>query len=121
MKALTKAGYAVACIATLTSCAEQRIDNAPPAVVADCRREADELTKPDPWLVRNDPLRKSGSEHDETIEDARSAEAEVEREGLAGWPREVLVYRCLLGQGVVLTPEQTEKLAEWQRRLPKQE
>lgn len=110
------AGFAIACVAVLSSCATEEITNAPPAVVDDCRREAALLTEPDPWLARNDPMGDRGS-GDDVIEDARRAEAEAGREGLAGWPEEVLVYRCLLSQGVVLTPEQADRLAEWERRL----
>jgi hypothetical protein len=117
MKAVTCSGLAFACIAALSSCATEEISNAPPAVVDECRREAALLTEPAPWLVRNDPIGDGGSETDEVIEDARTAEAEADREGLAGWPEEVLVYRCLLGHGVALTREQADELAEWERRL----
>lgn len=121
MKKLISAGLASAIIAALSSCAPEPIRNAPPAVVEECRREADLLTEPDPSLVRNDPMREGGTESSEVIEDARAAEAESERVGLGDWPREVLVYRCLVGEGVELTPEQAAELAEWERRLPEEE
>lgn len=103
--------------ALLSACAsEPQFPDASPQAVAECRREAAMLAEPDPWTVRNDPIR-SETETGEVIEDARTAEAEASRRGLASWPEDILIYRCLVSRGEPLTAEQTRKLADWQERL----
>lgn len=108
------------CTAVLSSCAsEPQFPDASPIAVEECRRDAALMTEPDPWSVRHDPTR-SGTEGDRVIEDARTAEAEAGRAGLAGWPEEILVYRCLVSRGEPLTTGQASDLAEWERRLGEQ-
>lgn len=103
--------------ALLSACAsEPQFPDAAPQAVAECRREAALLAEPDPWTVRNDPIRSETETH-EVIEDARTAEAEAARQGLAGWPEEILIYRCLVSRGEPLTTEQARELADWQARL----
>ena len=107
-------------LAALAGCATgPQFPDAEPLAVEECRREAALLAEPDPYRVRNDPLRSEGE--GDVIEDARTAAAEAGRAGLAGWPEEVLVYRCLASRGEPLTPEQARELAEWQERLEQQD
>ena len=114
------AGAAAPGLAALASCAGgPEFPDAAPLAVEECRREAALLAEPDPYRVRNDPLRSEGQ--DDVIEEARTAAAEAGRAGLAGWPEEVLVYRCLASRGEPLTPEQARELAEWQERLEEQD
>jgi hypothetical protein len=117
MTSSTAVRVALSGFAILSACAsEPRFPNASPEAVAECRREAAVLAEPDPWRVRNDPIR-SEAEGDEVIEDARTAETELQREGLAGWPEDVLIYRCLVSLGETLTAEQARKLADWEATL----
>jgi hypothetical protein len=116
MKLPTATSLTMACIAVLASCARTpQFPDIPPHIVEDCRREAALLAEP-PWLEPNDPMG-SGQQTGDVIEDARTAESEAEGTGLTGWPREVLLYRCLAGRGATLTTEQARTLAEWERRL----
>lgn len=104
-------------VAVLSACAsEPQFPDASPEAVAECRREAALLTEPDPWTVRNDPIRRE-AETGDVIEDARTAESEAARQGLAGWPEDILIYRCLVSRGEPLTAEQAGELADWQERL----
>lgn len=104
-------------LAVLSACAsEPQFPNVSPAAVAECRREAAILAEPDPWRVQNDPVRSEG-EPDGVIEDARAAAAEAERGGLAGWPEDVLIYRCLAARGEDLSAEQARELADWEETL----
>ncbi|HEX2140138.1 MAG TPA: hypothetical protein VHG33_10540 [Woeseiaceae bacterium] len=104
-------------LALLSACAsEPQFPNASPEAVAECRREAAVLAEPDPWRVPDDPIR-TETGGDDVIEDARTAESELQREGLAGWPEEILIYRCLVSQGETLTTEQARKLADWEETL----
>ncbi len=107
-------------LGALFSCAsEPQFPDASPIAVDECRREAALMTERDPWSVHPDPTR-SGAEGDRVIEDARTAEAEAGRSGLADWPEEVLIYRCLVSRGEPLSAEQASELAEWERRLGEQ-
>jgi hypothetical protein len=109
----------LACLAALAACAAgPQFPDAEPLAVEECRREAALLAEPDPYRVRNDPIQSEGEGN--VIEEARTAAAEAGRAGLAGWPEEVLVYRCLASRGEPLTPEQARELAEWQERLEEQ-
>jgi hypothetical protein len=113
----TAACVALSGFALLSACAsEPQFPNASPEAVAECRREAAALAEPDPWRVGNDPIRSDG-EGSEVIEEARTAEAELQPDGLAGWPEEVLIYRCLVSLGETLTAEQARKLADWEATL----
>lgn len=106
--------------AALGACAVgPQFPDATPLAVEECRREAALLAEPDPYRVRNDPIQSEGEGN--VIEEARTAAAEAGRAGLAGWPEEVLVYRCLASRGEPLTPEQARELAEWQDRLEEQD
>jgi hypothetical protein len=108
-------------VAVLSACAsEPQFPEAAPEAVAECRREAALLTEPDPWTVRNDPIGRE-TETGDVIDDARAAESEAGRQGLAGWPEEVLIYRCLASRGEPLTTEQAGELADWQERLEEPE
>lgn len=107
-------------VAALAACAAgPEFPDAAPLAVEECRREAALLAEPDPYRVRNDPIRGEGEGN--VIEDARTAAAEAGRAGLAGWPEEVLVFRCLASRGEPLTPQQARELAEWQERLKEQD
>lgn len=106
-------------LGALCSCAsEPQFPDASPIAVEECRREAALMAERDPGVL-HDPTR-SGTEGDRVIEDARTAEAEAGRSGLAGWPEEVLIYRCLVSRGEPLSTEQASELAEWERRLGEQ-
>lgn len=108
--------YRYAIPVLLAGCASgPEFPDASPLAVEECRREAALLSEPDPWSVRNDPLRSEGE--GDVIEEARTAAAEARRTGLAGWPEEILVYRCLASRGEPLTPEQARELAEWEENL----
>lgn len=107
-------------VAALGACAGgPEFPDAAPLAVEECRREAALLAEPDPYRVRNDPIRSEGQ--GDVIEEARTAAAEAGRAGLAGWPEDVLVYRCLASRGEPLTPEQARELAKWQERLEEQD
>ncbi len=109
------AGAALCCLALLTSCGTTEIANAPPSVVEDCRREVALIAEREPELARMDRL--PGGEAGPTgdvLEDARTAREEAGQEGLAGWPEDALLYRCLASRGVELTDEQARTLAEWE-------
>ena len=99
------------------SCASPSVDNAPPAIVEECRQEVGELTDPDRLPPVDDSLPERPSGEFEPIDDARQAQREQDGSSLASWPEEVLLYRCLTSRGVVLTEEQATVLAEWQSRM----
>lgn len=104
-------------VAVLSACAsEPQFPEASPEAVAECRREAALLSETDPWTVPDDPMRRE-AQTDDVIDDARTAESEVTRQGLAGWPEDILIYRCLVSRGEPLSAEQARKLADWQQRL----
>lgn len=115
MRRPAAAGPAFACFALLASCETTEIDNAPPSMVEECRREVALITEREPELARADrlPAGEAGPT-DEVMEDARAAREEAEQEGLAAWPEEALLYRCLASRGVQLTDEQAHVLAEWE-------
>lgn len=104
------------CLVLVASCETTEIANAPPSVVEDCRREVALITEREPELARMDRL--PGGEAGPTgdvLDEARTAREEAEQEGLAGWPEDALLYRCLASRGVELTDEQARTLAEWER------
>jgi hypothetical protein len=111
----TIAGFVAAC-SLLSSCGTQQVTNAPPAIVEDCQREVAILTDREIVPVQDDPLRGPEATPD-PIEDARAAKEVAGGAGLATWPEEALLYRCLRSRGVQLTPEQAEMLAEWEGEL----
>ena len=120
MKSAKYPWIALIALAALAACAATpQFPDAAPLAVEECRREAALLAEPDPYRVRNDPIQSQGEGN--VIEEARTAAAEAGRAGLAGWPEEVLVYRCLASRGEPLTPEQASELAEWQERLEEQD
>lgn len=115
MRRVTVESLTIGCCALVAACGAPQITNAPPEVVEGCRREIAILTGRDPALTQDDALRSPGSEPTQTtIDDARIAREEADGTGRAGWPDDVLMYRCLESRGIVLTPEQARVLAEWE-------
>lgn len=107
----------VAAAASLTACASRpQFPDASPQAVTECRQEAALLTE----TVRGDPVR-SQEGADEVIETARTAREEAAEGGLASWPEDVLIYRCLVSRGEPVTAEQARELAKWQERLERPE
>lgn len=106
---------ALLCCAALAACGTTAVANAPPEVVEDCRREVALITEMEPEVARPDrlPTGEAGP-GEEILDDARAAREEVEQQGLASWPEEALLYRCLASRGVQLTDEQARTLAEWE-------
>ena len=90
----------------------------PADLVAECERSASSLILPeDPASQRVEPLAPGGqSAARETLEADRSVEQRDDAEGLAAWPRHVLVNRCLVGAGATLSDEALAELAEWEAR-----
>lgn len=117
MKLFRGAGLLIVCYALLPSCGTPRVTNAPPEVVEACELEIALLTERDSASARDDTLRRAGAEPGrDTIDEARIGRTEAEAGGLADWPDDVLMYRCLAGRGIELTAEQTRVLAEWQQK-----
>lgn len=117
MRPLLVEGLTIACCVLLSSCGTQEITNAPPEVVEGCRREIAILTNRDPIFRQDSRLQGAGSDSAQsTIDDARIAKEEEDRTGLASWPEDVLLYRCLESRGIVLTPEQANVLAKWEQK-----
>lgn len=115
-------GRSIAVVVTvcslLSSCATEEYANASPEVTEDCRREVAILTDRDALSTGNDPLRGPAMEGTpDPIDDARRANEVAGGAGLASWPEEALMYRCLKSRGVTLTGEQAELLAEWEQEL----
>jgi hypothetical protein len=117
IRRLAVASPALVCFALLASCETTEVANAPPSVVEECRREVALITEREPELSRADrlPAGEAGPS-DEVLDDARVAREEAGQEGLAAWPEEALLYRCLASRGVQLTDEQARTLAEWEAR-----
>ncbi len=117
MKLFRRAGLLIVCHALLPSCGMPRVTNAPPEVVEACELEIALLTERDSASARDDTLRRTGAEPGrDTIDEARIAKSEVDAGGIADWPDDVLLYRCLAGRGIELTAEQTRVLAEWEQK-----
>lgn len=106
---------ALLCCAALVACATTDVANAPPEVMEDCRREVALISEVEPELTRPEqlPAGEAGP-GEEVLDDARAAREEAEQQGLASWPEEVLLYRCLASRGVQLSDEQARTLAEWE-------
>ncbi|MEX2125774.1 MAG: hypothetical protein WD795_17935 [Woeseia sp.] len=108
----------VVCSALLPSCGTPQFSNAPPATVEDCRREVAILTDRDALPPQDDPLSGPAAESiPDPIEDARTAKEVAGGAGLATWPEEALLYRCLASRGIELTAEQAAMLTEWEGKL----
>lgn len=117
MKRITAERLTIVSCALLSSCVAEQITNAPPEVVEGCRREIAILTNREPIRRQGGTLQGTGSEPAQnTIDDARIAKDEAAKTGLASWPDDVLLYRCLESRGIVLTPEQSRALAEWEQK-----
>ncbi len=107
---------ALGALAFVCSCTSgPQFPDASPVAVEECRREAALLAQADPG-IRNGPM-SSETAGGEVIEQARTAAAEARRPGLAGWPEEILIYRCLVSRGEPLTTRQASELADWQKKL----
>lgn len=101
----------------IASCGTTEVPNAPPSVVEDCRREVAAIARADEQLPPDDqPPGDDAGPTDDILDEARAARREVRQEGLADWPAEVLLYRCLTSRGVLLTDEQARELARWEVR-----
>jgi hypothetical protein len=109
-------GAGIACCLLLAACASPSIGNAPPAVVDECRREVAALTDRDRLPPLDESLPDDAGPEGTTIDEARTAQAELEGSSLAAWPEDALLYRCFPSRGIVLTEEQATVLAEWQSR-----
>lgn len=106
---------ALASCAFLASCGPTEVANAPPAMLEDCRREVAAITETERQVPpRDQPPPGEAGPTDEVLDDARAARQEARQAGIAAWPEEVLLYRCLASRGVMLTDEQARELAEWQ-------
>lgn len=106
---------ALACCAFLASCGPTEVANAPPAMLEDCRREVAAITEIRREVPPSDqPPPGEVGPTDEVLDDARAGRQEARQAGIAAWPEEVLLYRCLASRGVMLTDEQARELAEWQ-------
>lgn len=100
----------------LSGCVTPSAGNAPPAVVDECRQEIADLTALAEQPTEDPTLPEEPGPEATAIDDARAAKEETGGGGLANWPEDALLYRCLAGRGVVLTEEQANLLAEWQGR-----
>jgi hypothetical protein len=109
-------GPCIACCLLLAACASPSIGNAPPAVVDECRREIADLAGREQLPAPDESLREESVQETTTIDEARTARAELEGSSFASWPEDALLYRCFTSRGVVLTEEQAAVLAEWQGR-----
>lgn len=102
----------------LSSCVTPQFSNAAPAIVEECQGEVAILTDRDALPAQDDALRGSAAESaPDPIEDARTAKEVAGGAGLATWPEEALLYRCLASRGVELTADQAAMLAEWEAKL----
>lgn len=108
-----------ACLLALAACrTAPEFPNAPPEVVEDCRRQVLVFMEQDPGISGTEPLSQETTDRDDdVIEDARAARADAEERDLSRWPEEILLYRCLAGRGVELSPDQARALAEWEAGL----
>lgn len=109
-------GARIAGCLLLAACASPSIGNAPPAVVDECRREIADLTRREQLSPLDESLPEESGTEATTIDEARTARAELEGSSLASWPEDALLYRCFTSRGVVLTEDQATVLAEWQAR-----
>ncbi len=107
----------IACCVLTAACGTTEVANAPPAIVEECRREVAAITEAVREVPPSDqaPPADAGPT-DEILDEARAARREARQEGLAAWPEEVLLYRCLTSRGVMLTDEQAQELARWEAR-----
>lgn len=104
-----------ALVVSSASCGAPEVANVPPEVLDDCRREVALIRERDPAVSGAESVPgEAGEPTDEVLDDARTAREEAARVGIAGWPEDVLLYRCLASRGVELSPEQARALAEWE-------
>jgi hypothetical protein len=117
MKHITEMMTGAVCASLLVACSAPRPDNAPANLVTECQREVDAITRLEPTIEDEASAYPDEPSSARAIEDARAARAVAETGGLASWPDQILMYRCLAANGVVLTPAQSAALSKWDQGM----
>jgi hypothetical protein len=115
MQRLMGESASIAFLVLLGACSTPRVSNAPPEVVEACEREIALLTNRDLPPLQGDTMPGVGAPGD-AIDEARVGRAEAEAGGIAAWPDDALMYRCLASRGIELDVEQAKVLAEWEQK-----